>query len=266
MRNKIFFYRAAFIFSLISILCTSGVAYCAKDAPEFYQIKIYHLKSDDQVHMVDQYLQNAYLPALHRAGIKKIGVFKPIANDTAVAKFIYVLIPFSSADGWIKIDKILDKDAAYESSAKPFIEAVSTNAPYERIESILLEAFPGQPKMVLPPSKNAERVFELRSYESPTENLHKKKMAMFNTGGEIQIFNRLGFNPVFYARVISGSRMPNFMYMPIFESVDKKNEQWKVFGSDPVWKDISARPENENKVSVSHIDSIVMHSTEYSDF
>ena len=167
----------------------SQVAYCAKDAPEFYQIKIYHLKSNEQLQMIDQYLQSAYLPALHRAWIKKVGVFKPIANDTAAAKFVYVLIPFSSADAWVKINKILDNDAAYKSSAKPFIEAVSTNTPYERIESILLEAFSGQPKMVLPSSKNAERVFELRSYESPTEHLYEKKVAMFNTGGEIPLFN-----------------------------------------------------------------------------
>jgi hypothetical protein len=65
---------------------------------------------------------------------------------------------------------------------------------------------------------------------------------------------------------VSGSHMPNFMYMPIFESVEQRNAQWKRFGDDSVWKDISTRPENENKVSVSHIDSILMHATEYSDF
>lgn len=241
-------------------------ASAAKGSQEIYQIKIFHLKNAAQLQRVDQYLQNAYLPALHRAGIKKIGVFKPLTNDTASVKFIYVLIPFASADAWVNIDKTLAKDAAYTSSAKTFIEAPSTDAPYDRLESILLEAFTGQPNLLLPPSKNAERIFELRSYESPTELLYQKKVAMFNTGGEIEIFNRLGFNPVFYAKVLSGSRMPNFMYMPIFESVEKRGEQWKTFGSDPQWKDISTRPENENKVSVSHIDSILMRSAEYSDF
>src|SRR4029079_4477380 len=137
---------------------------------------------------------------------------------------------------------------------------------YERYESILLEAFSAQPNLLLPKVKSAERIYELRSYASHTENLHLKKMAMFNTGGEIPLFNRLGFNPVFYGKVLSGSHMPNFMYMPIFESVEKKDAQWKIFGNDPQWKDISTRPENENKVSVSHIDSIVMHSTDYSDY
>ena len=203
---------------------------------------------------------------MHRTGIRNIGVFKPVTNDTAIVKFVYVLIPFGSLDEWMRLTDKLNKDVAFNTSAKNFIESNAANPPYIRIESILLEAFSGQPNLVLPASKNAERIFELRSYESPNEHLYEKKVAMFNTGGEIELFTRLGFNPVFYARVISGSHMPNFMYMPIFESVEKRDAQWKVFGNDPQWKDISTRPENENKVSVSHIDSILMHSADYSDF
>lgn len=250
----------------IVLIIATMFAYSAPAKNDFYQVKIYHAKNNGQVSMMDDYLKNAYLPALHRSGIKNIGVFKPVTNDTATDKLIYVFIPFASEESWINIAGKLVKDIAYMNASKPFMEATSDNAPYERMESILMEAFPGQPHLVIPATKNAERVFELRSYESPTENLHKKKMAMFNTGGEIPLFNRLGFNPVFYGRVISGSRMPNFMYMPIFESVEQRNAQWKKFGEDPVWKDISSRPENENKVSVSHIDSILMHATDYSDF
>ena len=254
------------LFIIAILVALSPVVYGAKGPHDFYQIKIYHLKNNEQVDQVDQYLKNVYMPALHRLSIKNIGVFKPIANDTATVKFIYVLIPFNSGEAWMKLDENLTKDALYTSSAKSFKEAPSDKAPYERMESILLDAFSGQGHLLLPTAKNAERVFELRSYESPTEKLSEKKMAMFNTGGEIQIFNRLGFNPVFYAHVVSGSHMPNFMYLPVFESVEQRNAQWKQFGEDAAWKDISTRPENENKVSVSHIDSILMHSTSYSDF
>jgi hypothetical protein len=247
------------------LVVLSQVAYGQKMQRDFYQVKMYHLKNNEQVGQVDQYLENVYIPALHRLGIKNIGVFKPIANDTATLKFIYVLIPFNSAEGWMKLEGGLSKDEAYTSSAKSFNEASSDKPPYERIESILLEAFPGQVHLLLPGTKNADRVFELRSYESPTQHLAEKKMAMFNTGGEIDIFKRLGFNPVFYARVLSGSHMPNFMYMPVFDNVQQRDAQWKIFGNDPQWKDISSKPENENKVSVSHIDSILMHSTSYSD-
>lgn len=138
---------------LMSWVLMSSFAYAARDVREFYQIKIYQLKNDEQVKMVDVYLQNTYLPALHRAGIKQIGVFKPIGNDTAGKKFIYVLIPFKSVDGWLKIDKKLAADANYKSAAESFTAAESTNSPYERMESILLEAFSGQPKLVLPSSK-----------------------------------------------------------------------------------------------------------------
>ena len=254
-------------FSLLIVLISAVMlANALPYKNDFYQIKIYHVKNNEQVSMVDDYLKNAYLPALHRAGIKNIGVFKPIANDTATEKLIYVFIPFASEAVWTNIEDKLNKDAVYLNSSKVFIQAPFDKAPYERMESILMEAFPGQAHLVVPPAKNAERVFELRSYESPTENLHKKKMAMFNTGGEIPLFDRLGFNPVFYGRVISGSRMPNFMYMPIFAGVEERNAQWKKFGADAEWKRISAIPENENSVSVSRIDSIIMRATDYSDY
>ena len=254
--------KAGFIIALLLLISSSTFA---KDQEDYYQIKIYHLKNNDQVSKVEDYLENVYLPALHRNGIKNIGVFKPIANDTSSIKFIYVLIPFTTAEEWLKLDQKLQKDDTYSYAAKSFLEASADEAPYERMESILLEAFSGQGQLLLPTTKNAERVFELRSYESPTENLLAKKMAMFNKD-EINIFKRLGFNPVFYGRVLSGSRMPNLMYIPIFDNVQQRDAQWKVFGNDPKWKEISSDPANENKVSVSHIDSILMHSTSYSDY
>jgi hypothetical protein len=237
----------------------------AKEQREFYQFKIYHLKNNEQVNEVDEYLKNVYLPALHRLNIRNIGVFKPIANDTATVKYIYVLIPFRSEKEWMQLDKNILKDETYTADAKNFLAAPVDKAPYERMESVLLEAFLSQGQLLLPAAKNADRVFELRSYESPTENLLAKKIAMFNKD-EINIFNRLGFNPIFYGRVLSGSHMPNLMYMPIFKNVEDRNAQWKVFGNDPKWKEISSDPENENKVSVSHIDSILMYSVSYSDY
>jgi hypothetical protein len=251
-------------FTVVSLLITAS-SVSAKDSYDFYQIKIYHLKNNDQLNQVDEYLKDAYLPALHRLGIKNIGVFKPIANDTSAYKFIYVLIPFNSSEEWLKTNDDLTKDKSYMTSAKSFMEAPSDKPPYDRMESVLLEAFTGQQHLLLPGQKSAERIFELRSYESPTGNLFEKKVAMFNND-EINIFNRLGFNPVFYGRVVSGSHMPNLMYMPVFANEQKRNEGWKTFGNDAKWKEISANPENENKVSVSHIDSILMHSASYSDY
>ena len=79
---------------------------------------------------------------------------------------------------------------------------------------------------------------------------------------EMGIFTKLGFDPVFYGEVISGSHMPNMMYMPVFKSVEDRNVRWKIFRNDPEWKEISA----ESKVYVSHIDSILLQCTSYSDY
>jgi hypothetical protein len=230
---------------------------------DFYQIRIYRLKSNEQIEMMDNYLKNALLPALHRAGIKRIGVFKPITNDTSVMKAVYVWIPFSSQKAFYKFDKKLQTDDAYLQASKSFREAPSTQPPYDRMESLVLEAFEGQ-KHYVSEDKKPGRIFEFRSYESPTEDLHRKKMMMFNKE-EVTLFKKLNFNVVFYAKVISGSRMPNFIYMPSFTSVDERNKHWQTFGADADWKAMQAKPEYENKVSVSRIESVLMVAAEYSD-
>ncbi|HVZ97774.1 MAG TPA: NIPSNAP family protein [Chitinophagaceae bacterium] len=259
MKRKISFIAAVIVFTFF---LQKGYA---KNGGDFYQITIYKCKNDTQVQQVDEYLKTAWIPALHRAGIKNIGVFKPLSDDTAQTKLVYVLTPFHSQDEWMNLDKLLSRDQAYQAAAEFFLNARAHEPPYERAESILLTAFEGQPHLLLPKSKDTTRVFELRSYESPTAELLNKKIAMFNND-EIKIFNRLGFNPVFYGRVVSGSHMPNLMYMPVFTDRIERNEQWKVFSFDPKWKEISADPKNENNVSVSHIDSILMQSTGYSDY
>ena len=68
----------------------------------YYEIKLYHLKTQQQEDRLDNYLQNAYLPALHRAGIKDVGVFKPVAGDT-LGKRVYVFIPFKS---WKQLESL----------------------------------------------------------------------------------------------------------------------------------------------------------------
>lgn len=257
------FFRPGLI--IISFVVIAFNSYSKPINKVIFQFRVYHLNNEKQVRMTDSFLQNAFLPALHRFGIKNIGVFKPLANDTAVDKLIYVLIPFNSLDQWMKITNGLQSDAVFKKAGESFLHADAKMPAFQRMESILLNAFDGQPFLNVPKEKNTNRIFELRSYESPTFHLADKKRAMFNND-EMKIFSRLGFNPVFYAEVISGSHMPNLMYMPVFKSVEDRNAQWKIFVDDPKWKEISADPENENDVSVSHIDSILMHSTNYSDY
>lgn len=233
---------------------------------EFYAIKIYHLKDKSQEDRVDKFLQGAYLPALHRAGIKTVGVFKPVGNDTAADRRIFVFFPFNSLNDFLTLSEKLEKDQAFAAAGADYLDAVYNNPPYTRMETIQLQAFPDAPKMQLPQLKGpkSERVYELRSYESPTEKLHANKVDMFNKGGEVKLFKRLNFNAVFYSRVIVGSHMPNLMYMTTFENKADRDEHWKAFSADDEWKKLSAMTEYKNNVSKN--EQMFLTPVEYSDF
>ena len=237
-----------------------------KAAPgEYYQIKIYLMKTAEQEAKVDQYLKNGYLPALHRAGIEQVGVFRSIGNDTASIRRIVLLIPYKSLQQWETVSGKLASDARLIKDDTEYVNAPHNDPPYTRIESILLKSFVGMPHYGIPDLKapKSERIYELRSYEGPTEKKYLNKVDMFNKGDEVGLFKRLGFNAVFYAEVISGAHMPNLMYMTTFENMDSHDQHWKSFGADPYWKKLSAMPEYQN--NVSHADIMLMHPTEYSD-
>lgn len=233
---------------------------------EFYSIRIYQLKNTEQEAHLDTYLQTALLPALHRIGITQIGVFKAIGNDTAAVRKVYVLIPFKTFEQYLNLPATLEKDAGYNTAGKDYIEATYDNAPYIRMESILLQAFPDMPRHAVPQAFNgpkAERVYELRSYEGPTEKYFANKIQMFNAGGEIPLFARLGFNAVFYASVLVGSHMPNLMYMTSFDNMAAREQHWKDFSNDPVWKQLVAEPQYQH--NVSHVDIVFLHPADYSE-
>ncbi len=234
---------------------------------EFYQIKIYHLKNAEQEQKVDDFLKNAYLPALHRAGIPKAGVFKPVKTAGAEAGelLIYVFIPFKSMADFHKLPQKLEKDKAYHLDGAAYLNALYSAVPYDRIESILLNAFEGSPNFNLSAvsTPKAERIYELRSYEGHTEAISKNKIEMFNKGDEIGLFKRLGFNAVFYGEVISGPRMPNLMYLTTFANKADRDQHWDAFGKDAYWKVLSAKPEYKNNVSKNV--SLFLYPADYSD-
>jgi hypothetical protein len=232
---------------------------------EYYQIKVYHLKNDAQVQRVEDYLQKAFLPGMHKAGISNIGIFKPIQQDSSDRK-IYVVVPYPSLAEIPFVEDGMFKDKKFLASAADYVNAPHNDPPFERLETILLKAFSHQPRMQTPALKGPpdQRVYELRSYEGHTEKIFQNKVKMFNEGGEVALFKRLGFNAVFYGEVIAGSRMPNLMYMTTFENQADRDAHWKAFGADAEWKKLSSMPEYQNNVSKINIH--FLRPTSYSDY
>ena len=259
--------KKIFLFLLIgaSAMVSAQTSTTSK-AKNFFELKVYEFKTAEQQAVIDQFLSDAYLPYLHRKGIKHVGVFTGIANDTAVVKKLYVLIPYTNLAQIPVINKAMFKDKEVAEKGAGYLDATSEFPAYNRIVTYILEGFRLAPGMMLPKLKGAveDKVYELRSYEGASEKKYWKKVEMFNEGGEIDIFSRLNFNPVFYAEVISGPTMPNLMYMTSFESKADRDAHWQSFKDDAQWKELSAKKEYEKTVSKNV--TLFLRARPYSDY
>jgi hypothetical protein len=241
-----------------------------KGAPEgkqmYYEIKIYRISGPSQEARMDDFLQNAFIPAMHRAGISTVGVFKPIENDTAFGKLVYLFIPYKTVEQFFEQGVTLEQDPEYQNSAKDFLDASYNDPPFIRYETLLLKAFTNMPEFRIPSftTPRSERIYELRSYESATEAMATKKIQMFNEGGEMGIFEKIGANAVFYGKVIMGNQMPRLMYLTTYANMKSHDDCWAAFFNHPDWKTLSSLEEYSNTVSIAN--PYLLHPTSYSDF
>lgn len=217
--------------------------------PEFYELRVYSLKNSTQQKLVEDYFQNAAIPAFNRLGSKNIGVFTE--QQPEGQSKLYAIIPYDSIKDFMNVTDKLANDEVYLQAGSAYLNAPATEPAYERIQSSLLKAFAGMPKLQAPGNK--PRIFELRRYESASEAAGKKKIDMFNNVGEIAIFKRVGLTPVFFGETIIGELRPNLTYMLTFDNMEEHDKRWKAFGSDPEWKRIKAVPGYEDAQIVSHI-------------
>jgi hypothetical protein len=254
----------------ILILCLfSAPAFLYGKAPArqmYYEIKIYRLTDPGKAAVTDKYLKDAFIPAMHRAGIATLGVFKPVETDTAYGKMIYVFIPYKTVEQYVKVSAVLEKDPLYQQAGKDFLDAPYNDPPFARYESVFLKAFSLMPQFRVPSftTPPGERIYELRSYESATEVKATKKIHMFNEGGEMAIFEKIGANAVFYGQVLFGSQKPRLMYMTTYSDMKSQKEHWAAFSAHAGWKALRAKEEYANTVIKPK--PYLLHPTEYSDF
>jgi hypothetical protein len=134
-----------------------------KQKENFISLQFITLKDASQEKIIDNYLQNALLPVLHKISIKNIGVFKNRSNDTLADKIMYVLTPVRSLEEIVKISTKLNSDKDYQAAGAEYLNAVYTSAPYSRMETILLHAFSLAPALQLPKLSGAKKGQGLRT-------------------------------------------------------------------------------------------------------
>jgi NIPSNAP protein len=219
------------------------------DMPQWYELRTYMFTGETQQRLTSDYLQQALLPGLNRAGIQQVGVFED-AQPGGLAKS-YLFIPFDDLAALASVRTKLAADKTYQQAGAAYLQAPAANPAYDRIESSLLRAFRHMPHLALPEKK--DRLFELRCYESPSESAGQKKIEMFNDAGEIEIFKRVGARPVFFGETIIGERRPNLIYMLCFDNMEAHDACWKAFGNDPQWKKLKAMDEYSDARLISKI-------------
>lgn len=230
---------------------------------EYYELRRYRLVSGPQTKLANQYVAEALIPALNRLGMKPVGAFNLYLGPET--PLLYVLIPSTSLDTLVNAELRLEQDEEYKKAGEGFLNAPAKEPPYERAESSLMIAFQGHPKLNVPPvtAEHGSRIFQLRTYESPTTADHVRKVEMFHSG-EFEIFKQAGFWPVFYADTLIGSRLPNLTYMLSLPDLSSLEAKWKAFQTNPDWKKLSASPRFSVEAIVSNITNLILNPASYS--
>jgi len=233
---------------LLAITSINSFAVAGPAQGQYYELRVYTTKSAEQQKLVNDYWQDAAIPAYNRMGIQPIGVFTDLV--VSATSRIYVIIPCDSLDVFASIPAKLAADAAYQRDAADYMGRPKSDPPYERFESSLNVAFDAMKNLSLPPStaQKTPWIFELRTYLSPTEEKGANKVRMFNSG-EVPLMQQFGLNPVFFSRTLAGSQMPDLVYMVSGPNLEDHKKHWQAFRDAPVWKKLSADPQYKDNVS-----------------
>ena len=231
-------------------------------ARQFYELRQYRLQMGPQTKLVDDFVSGALIPALNRLGIAPVGAFHlDVGPETPT---LYLLLPATSCELLATVDLRLAGDAAFTKAAEPLLNASAVQPAFARVESSLLLAFEGWPTLRVPASaaQHGKRIFQLRTYESPTYAAHVRKVEMFHRG-EFEIFERTGLHPVFFSQTLVGPRQPSLTYMLTFADQAELATNWARFVADPEWKKLSTAPRYADPI-VSNITNLMLSPAEYS--
>ena len=235
---------------------SSGTSAAPASTPEYYELRRYLLRTGPQTQLTETYFAKALIPALRRLGLGPIGAFRlEVGPDTPS---FYLLLPGLSAEKIVTSTAQLARDDQFLAAAEPFWAAPATAPAFERVESSLLRAFAGWPRLVPPPGgPTAKRILQLRTYESPSYRAHLRKVEMFEHG-EFGIFQTAGFHQVFYGTNLIGARLPSLTYMLSAADQAALDAAWQNFRNAPAWHKLSTDPHYSYEEIVSNITNLIL--------
>lgn len=238
----------------------------ANAAAKGYIIELRHYSmrntSDAQLQRTSEFIEKYALPAGKRAGEGTSAVFANLIGPDGP----YLLL-VNSYPSLAAMEEIQSKDG----SDKEFMKALQAfyerpGASYERVKVSLLRAIDSLPTIDPPPIEEGKplRVFELRTYESKNPATLRRKVNMFEQGGELAIFRRVGIRPVFFGTAITGDNLPQLTYMVCYDDLAAREKAWKAFAADPEWQKLRATPGLSDAEIVSNISNTILRPLPFS--
>jgi hypothetical protein len=262
MKRREFIKTSVAASTLIGLSCAEtksgpGSEPASQKDREYYELRVYHLKSDADRALLDTYLSKALIPALNRLGCKPLGVFTQqeragTAQPSEVTDplAVQVLIPYPTIEAFAVATARVNADPEYQAAGAEYLHSPKAKPAFERIDSWLMLAFPGMPKVELPAycRERKPRMFEMRTYESHSELKALKKVEMF-CSGEIQLMRDVGLGPIFYGQALIGSNLPHLTYMLSAEDQAAHTKHWDAFRASPIWDKLKNDPQYADTVS-----------------
>jgi hypothetical protein len=253
--------RRDFLFS--SGLATAGVISATRAAPadtpddpkqQIFDIRTYHFASPAKRGAFEAFVAEAAIPAWNRAGAQPVGVFNLLAKDNPDLKLpedpqdLWVFLPHKAAGAAADFETRLGADHIFAEAGRPILAAGKSDPAFTRYGNMLLRPMTGSPRVVPPPQRGPDTLYEMRTYESPSVERHLNKLAMFNAG-EFDAFERAGMTGVFFGGAIAGPDLPQLTYMVAHGNADDVKKHWSAFGADGEWQKLKADAKYKDNVS-----------------
>ncbi len=249
--------------ALTTGLTSSAATKPSAAARDYCEVRAYRLKPGASADLLDSYLAQALIPALNARGLSAVGVFNEIEVDkkagtskpkvgTAEAPVsVWVLITHPTLESFVNVSADLNTDAKVQTAGAAYLNVPKAAPAFDRVDTWVLRAFAGFPRTQVPAfskTKTPTRIFEMRDYESHSEERAISKMAMFDNG-EIDVMKDLGMSPVFFGQAIAGPNLPHLRYITCAADLATHLANWKKFGSHPVWMKMKDDPQYKNNTS-----------------
>ena len=199
----------------------------------YFLLESYLMKNGSQGPRLAAYLQEARLAMAARLKTPAPALILE-ALVAAHMPQVLVISAFGSLEELADSKRTFRQDADARAAMARWEAA--DEQPYEALNEIVLEAAPYCPPFPPPATDPAKppRVYELRTYHSPTERQLQALHERF-AGPEVKIFHRSGIHPVIYSSTLVGPNQPNLTYLTPFDDLAAREKAWAEFGADPEW-------------------------------